>query len=483
MKSIASIIEGALLFASSRQAIRKQERFQALAPGEERPIGWVLPAGDPGPRFPLAISQEERARHLYILGATGSGKTNFIMQLLARDIADGRTVAVIDLRGDLVDKVLSRLDLKDSNALARRIRLLDLRDSDRIIGFNPLVGSGDPHSRAYLVKDAIKAHSDSWGVQLDETLRNALIPLAEANLSLLELEPLLTDAGFRQAIVSKSNDPSVASFFSRYGALSLERQQTWFLPVLNKVTPFLGIPRLRLLFGSPNCLGFKEALDTPGTILFVSLGVDRFHSAARLIGSLIIGVIESAAMARVDTAEQFRNPVNFYVDEFEAMATEAFSSIIAEGRRFGLALTLSHQNLSQIERQLRDTILNNALTQIFFATGGEDARKLVSYLKLGDEEDPVQLLQSLPIGQAYMRKRPGDPVLIQIDESKAPSHAAEDIANLLTQVHEAMGSLSVAEAQSQIANRRILSEPKEAPAKPHSIRHSRRPGRKGGEAE
>lgn len=478
MKSIASIIEGALLFASSRQAVRKQTRSQSPSAGEAGPIGWVLPNRDPGPRFPLEISQEERARHLYILGATGSGKTNFIMQLLARDIADKRTVAVIDLRGDLVDKLLDRLDPNQHETLARRIQLLDLRDPNRIIGFNPLVGSGDPHSRAYLVKDAIKVHSDSWGVQLDETLRNGLIPLSEANLSLLELEPFLTDGAFRQSIVSRSTDPSVTSFFSRYDALSAERQQAWFLPVLNKVTPFLGIPRLRLLFGSPNCLDFKASLDAPGRILLVSLGVDRFHSAAKLIGSLIIGAIEAAAMARVDTAEHNRNPVNFYVDEFETMATEAFASIIAEGRRFGLGLTLSHQNLSQVKRELRDTILNNSLTQIFFATGGEDARKLISYLKLGDEEDPVQLLQSLPIGQAFMRKRPNDPVLIRIDESKAPNHSAETLANLLSLVHEGMRSLSADEAQSRIANRKVLSNPDNTPTENPAVRHTRRPGRK-----
>lgn len=479
MKSIASIIEGTLLFASSRQAVRKQNRSQSEIDVEPRPIGWVLPNGDPGSRYPLEISQEERARHLYILGATGSGKTNFIMQLLARDIADKRTVAVIDLRGDLVDKVLARLDLKESETLAKRVQLLDLRDPDRIIGFNPLIGGADPHSRAYLVRDAIKAHSDSWGVQLDETLRNGLIPLAESNMSLLELEPLLTDRAFRQRLVGQSSDPSVASFFSRYDALSTERQQAWFLPVLNKVTPFLGIPRLRLLFGSPNCLDFKAALDTHGAILLVALGVDRFHSAARLIGSLIIGAIESAAMSRVDTPEQLRNPVNFYVDEFEAMATVAFSSIIAEGRRFGLALTLSHQNLSQIERQLRDTILNNAHTQMFFATGGEDARRLTSYLKLGEEEDPVQLLQSLPIGQAYMRKRPGDPVLIRIDESKPPQLQGSALADLLSLVYDSMGSLSATEAQARIAGRRSSKEPPETSGERPGVRHKRRPGRKG----
>jgi hypothetical protein len=190
--------------------------------------------------------------------------------------AQGRSIAVVDLRGDLFDRILEIIAAAKPQPNPSTITLLDLRDPGRIVGFNPLSGAGEPHSRAYLVLDAIKSHADSWGIQLDETLRNSLIALAEANLSLIELEPLLTDDLFRLKVLQQSTDPSVHAFFERYGALSPERRQSWYLPVLNKVTPLLGMPRLRLLFGAPNPLDLSSILDRPGSVLLVSLAVDRF---------------------------------------------------------------------------------------------------------------------------------------------------------------------------------------------------------------
>lgn len=482
MKSIVSIIEGAFIYAVNRHAIGRHERKSVDDSCLQNLIGWVLADGGLHPHEPLIISQEQRARHLYVLGATGSGKTNLILQLLARDLAENRSVAIIDLRGDLVDRVLARLAAAEPQQNEDRVVLLDLRDSERIIGFNPLTGSGEPHSRAYLVLDALKAHADSWGIQLEETLRNSLILIAEANLSLLELEPLLTDPAFRAAVLHQTTDPSVFSFFERYNALSPERQQAWFLPVLNKVTPLLGVPRLRLLFGAPNCIDLRRAINTKGTILLVALAVDRLHSAARLVGSLIVGALETAVMSRVDLAERARIPVNLYVDEFESMATEAFSSIVAEGRRFGLSLTLSHQNLSQIPPNLRQVIRNNVQTQIFFQTGSIDARELRHELSLGEDEDVVKQLQTLPVGHAYLHKRPDDPVLVRIDETKEPAVSKQAIQGFSDRVHEAMGSLTAAQVQDAIVTKRLslVEQRRQSSATDHpgSIRHERLPRRK-----
>lgn len=446
----------------------------------EDPIGWVLSEHDRQPQKPLVISQAQRARHLYLLGATGSGKTNLILQLLGQDFREGRTVAIIDLRGDLVDRAILRIASLESPDLAPNVLLLDLRDPDRIVGFNPLRGSADPHSRAYLVLDAMRSHSESWGIQLEETLRNSLIALAEADLSLLELELLLTQRVFRDDIVHRSQDPSVTSFFDRYNSLSTERQQTWFLPVLNKVTPLLGIPRLRLLFGSPNSIDFKQALDTPGKIILISLGVDRFHSAARLIGSLIIGSIESAVMTRVDTHESRRNRVNLYVDEFETMATEAFSSIVAEGRRFGLSLTLSHQNLSQVSVGLRSCLRSNIASQLYFATGSIDAWELKRELRFGDDEDGVKLLQTLPVGEAVLNKRPDDPVLVRINESKDPLPRPDVVREFVNRVHEAIGTADAADVTLQIRNRAKSSASASTIDSDQPIEHKRVPSKKGG---
>lgn len=148
-----------------------------------------------------------QARHLYLLGATGCGKTNLILQLLTQDFRQGRTVAIIDLRGDLVDRALLRLASDNGSVSPEQVTLLDLRDPNRIVGFNPLGGCAEPHSRAYLVLDALKSHAESWGIQLEETLRNSLIALAESDFSLLELEPLLTDRTFRDSVVGRSKKP------------------------------------------------------------------------------------------------------------------------------------------------------------------------------------------------------------------------------------------------------------------------------------
>lgn len=481
MKSIASIIEGAIAYSVNRHANKGHRRKTSQGASKQGLIGWVLADGCLHLHEPLVISHEQRARHLYVLGATGSGKTNLILQLLAQDLAENRSVAVIDLRGDLVDRVLARLAATDPQVSPDRVRLLDLRDSERIIGFNPLAGGGDPHSRAYLVLDALKAHAGSWGVQLEETLRNSLIALAEADLNLLDLEPLLTDASFRNAILHRTTDPSVLAFFDRYGALSRERQQTWFLPVLNKVTPLLGIPRLRLLFGASPCIDLKQSINTEGTILLVALAVDRLHSAAKLVGSLIVGGLETAVMSRVDVPERARVPVNLYVDEFESMATEAFSSIVAEGRRFGLSLTLSHQNLSQIPANLRQVIRNNVQTQIFFQTGSIDARELRHELSLGEDEDVVKELQALPVGHAYLHKRPDEAVLVRFERTREPAVSKQALREFCSAVHESMGSLTASEVQNAFdAKRASLIEHRRQTTGPDNtspIRHERLPRR------
>lgn len=399
---------------------------------------------------PYELTSESRARHLYLLGATGSGKTNLIVGLINQDVADHRTLALIDLRGDLVDRVLTGLAHQPRPDLQQRVTLIDLRDSDHVVGFNPLAGSGDPHARAYHVLDALKSQAASWGIQLEETLRNALIALATAGYSLLELEPLLVDQTFRRSVMQCQGDPGVIAFFDRYDALSGDKQQAWFLPVLNKVTPLLGIPRLRMLFGAPNPVDLSQSTEIPGSILLVALAVDRLSSAARLVGSLLVGAIESAIMARVDQPEANRVPVNLYIDEFETMASEAFQSIVAEGRRFRISLTLSHQNLSQLPTNLRQVIRNNVQTQVFFQTGSVDARELRHELQL---EDGQMVLQTLPVGHALVVSRPKEPILVRFSHNVDPKVSTSKVRSFTELIHQAMGSLTPAETEQSIALR------------------------------
>jgi hypothetical protein len=401
----------------------------------------------------VALTPEARRRHLYILGATGTGKTNLLLRLIESDIKNKRAFCVVDLRGDLVDRVLLRIaasaDQEYANAdqalaaWSKRLLLLDLRHGEQVVGFNPLLGAGnasgegESYSRALHLLEVLRQQSDSWGVQLEETLRNSLLALSAAGWSLLEIEPLLSNPAFRAQVLYSVSDSHVNGFFERFEKLSSSNQTTWALSVLNKVTPLLSVPSLRLTFGSRQTVDIGHLLDTePGMAILVSLAVDRLHHAAHLAGGLFVSAFQSAIMARVDQAESERVPSHLYVDEFEMMASERFQEIVAEGRRFGVGLCLSHQNLSQLTPNLRNVLRNNVHTQIYFQTGSIDAAELAkeitptqseaksekagggqdgkkdkagkSHKNHGGDETPVDVrhvLMSQGVGEAYLIRR------------------------------------------------------------------------------
>jgi len=433
---LIQIIEHLLTHAANRAPERRPRQHPPVeAPQPELPpdhvvLGHLIPAA---PEV-VALSPAARLRHLYVLGATGTGKTNLLLRLIDSDIRANRAFCVLDLRGDLIDRILTRLARAEADLgkTAERLLLLDLRQEEHIVGFNPLAlhplgGGGDAHSRAFHILGVLRQQADSWGIQLEETLRNSLIALAETGWSLLEIEPLLSHAPFREQVLAGVSDDHVRAFFTRYGRLSEDKQVGWRLPVLNKVTPLLALPQLRRTFGQCQALDFRSLLDgTPGQIILISLAVDRLHGAAHLAGGLLVSALQTAIMARVDQPEGERVPVHLYLDEFETMmtgtaATEQFQQIVAEGRRFGLGLCLSHQNLGQLPAALRQILLNNVHTQLYFQTGAGDAADLAREI-VGTHtlEEVRQTLMTQGVGEAYLVRRGQPARRIRVPYSREP---------------------------------------------------------------
>ena len=436
------LLENYLISTFNRARDRREQQEQ-LAPAPPAPppvlpadytiLGHVIPEPEevPGSHVTaqnsgdglVALSPATRLRHLYILGATGTGKTNLLLRLIESDIANGRAFSVIDLRGDLVDRILLRLaSAAPPETWRERLLLLDLRRSEYAVGFNPLAGGGEVYSRALHVLSVLKTQADSWGVQLEETLRNCLLALAETGWTLLEVEPLLTNTAFRAHVMRGVSDARVRSFFDRYGQLSPANQTTWALAALNKITPLLSIPTLRLLLGQRQALSLEALLEQqPGMVVLVSLAVDRLHDAARLTGGLLVSSFQTAIMSRVDMPEDRRVPLNLYIDEFESMASDRFEAIVAEGRRFGLGLTLSHQNVSQLDTKLRHVLRNNVHTQVYFQTGALDAADLSREIGGGRSGDEVrEILMSQGVGQAFLVRRGQRSVRLQVLHSPDP---------------------------------------------------------------
>lgn len=360
-----------------------------------------------GPRF-FRLDKAELALHTYLLGSTGCGKTTSILRMLERDLRYSHSVVVIDLRGDLIERVLGMCDAMKIDV--SRIRLIDLRGSGGTrYGFNPLNGHGDPSVRALHVLDLLAHESSSWGVQLEDTLRSALLLLAMAREPLTKLSELFYDRSFRNACLGRITDGPVVAFWQRFDTLAPARQETLILPVLNKIAPLLAVPVLRDALSNEHAIDLYEVTNAPGSVLLVSLAVDELQRSGRLFGSLVVSAIAREIMARVNIPEPKRNPVRLYVDEFENMASETFESLIAEGRRFGLSLVLSHQTLAQLPTRLRSVIRNNVATQVIFRCGFEDAATLTR--ELGDEwEWPIR---DIPVGCAYVLSRSGASTFIR----------------------------------------------------------------------
>ncbi len=487
---LTRLVENFLIGAFNRARDRKEvppppePAPEAPLPPDATVLGHLIRADGAARREPVVLSSEARRRHLYMLGATGTGKTNLLLRLIESDIQNNVSFCVIDLRGDLVDRVMLRLAATAPPDVWReRLLLLDLRNSEHVVGFNPLLGESEVHTRALHLLAVIKHQSDSWGIQLEESLRNSLLALAETGWSLLEIEPLLTNSTFRAKVLEGVTDSRVRSFFERYNGLSASNQMTWALAVLNKITPLLSIPSLRLMFGQRQSFSFRNLLDRqPGMIVLVSLAIDQLHEAARLTGGLLVSSFQTAIMSRVDQPEAQRVPVNLYIDEFESMASERFEAIVAEGRRFGLGLTLSHQNINQLSTNLRHVLRNNVHTQIYFQTGALDAADLAKEINGEQSSDEVRAtLMSQGIGQAYLVRRGQPSARLQVLHSPDPRVAEERVqavrqASLETYArpkHEVEAEIAQREREYRQTSDSSLPDSATGAAPSYEIRHSK----------
>lgn len=423
-----------------------------FAPSEHAGLGYEV-GGDQRP-FDIAIP--DRLRHTYILGATGSGKTNLLIQLIDRDIKAGRSVVVMDMRGDLIDGVLNRHAERIDPA---KLALIDLRNPVVSSGLNPFQTAHDPYGAALHIHAILRSSAESWGVQLDETLRCSLIALSYSRRSLADLPRLLSDASFRSGVVTSNPDQQVADFFAKFEQLSTDRQIAWTLPVLNKVSAFLSHPTIRSILADRAPADLVRTLDQPGSITLVALATDRMHGLAGTFGCLVVSAVENAVMARVDTPEEQRNPVHLYLDEFENFQSPAFESILAEGRRFRLGLTLSHQNLHQLDTKLRHTITNNAATRIYFRTGHVDARELGGELEAFGIKDAAKSLLRLPVGEAFV-----------IDSGSTARHIAVHEAERLSAPKSAVQAIFEALEEQTSSSASVIET-----IQPKPIKHVRKP--------
>ena len=384
-------------------------------------IGDVIPSAREALRQPrpdrreAALWSDERKKHVWITGGTGAGKTTLLLNMIDADINAGRGIGFFDVRGDMADRVLDRLSARYApEELADRLLLIDLRSSpardgpDYAVGFDPLSQGNNPHSQVAFVMDVLRQQfGGSLGCQTEELLRNVLLAMAlsHARPPLADVELFLASPEARAALLQGVEDRGVLRFFARFDALTDTRQ--WISPVMNKLSPMLSLPSLRLLLGDARSVSLRDFLDSrPDPILIVALAADEIHGAAALAGTLLVSAVASAIMRSDRKAAA---PFFLYLDEFQNFASgssEKFETLISESRRYGMGLTLSHQSTSQLEPRLRVLIRNVIATHVVLASGPVDADLLAGEMG-GDEPKAVmkQVLLSQKPGEAVLTRR------------------------------------------------------------------------------
>jgi hypothetical protein len=351
---------------------------------------------------PVVLDADERRRHLYLIGQTGAGKSTLLANLIAQDLRNGEGLALLDPHGDLALAALHQIPRARANDLV----YLDPADRDRPIGFNPLSSVQD-HLKPVVADGIVAAFRhvwpDSWGPRLDYILTHAIRALLDVpGATLLMLPKLLIHTPYReQLVLHHVSDPVVRSFWlNEFAAYNDKFRTEAIAPIQNKIGKAMMVPVLRNMLAQPKSTITLRRLMDERAILICNLSKGALgESTAHLLGALLVTSIAQAALSRTDIASERRIPFHLYADEFQSFATESFSLILSEARKYALTLTLAHQYLDQLPDRLRASVFGNTGSIVSCRTGASDAPILADQIGLGG---PGALLD-LPNFSAWAR--------------------------------------------------------------------------------
>jgi len=344
-------------------------------PVDDKYLGYNLELGQSSDTITeeiLKIPGSLRSTHMYVVGASGTGKSSLLKNLLIQDVQNGMGLCVIDPHGDLVHDLIPFLGNRKEYTF-----ILDLEDTDHMLAYNLLErrdGVIVSEQVGKLILAFKRIWHDSWGARMEDILRHTLTLLVEQGYTLPEFEKLLVDKDFRDMLVSNSKiDQSKEFFIHRYNEWNSKEKAMYIESSLNKVSAFLSDRRIGARLSQPkSSFSVKEIMDEGG-ILLVNIAKGRLAGNADLFGALLMSDIEMSFLSR---QKENRNPFALYVDEFQNIATESFETVLTEARKFGLCLTMAHQSLKQLDDKLVSLILGNAQTQIYFRVSRQDAERL-----------------------------------------------------------------------------------------------------------
>jgi hypothetical protein len=336
----------------------------------------------------IYFSPEDRLRHFYVIGQTGTGKTNILKQMIVQDIQNGEGVCMIDPHGSDVQDVLANIPEDRYDDLI----YFDPSSTERPLGLNMLeYDTQKPEQKTFVVNELFnifkKLYSgspESMGPMFEQYFRNAtmlVIEDPETGSTLLDVSRVLADEKFRKLKLSRCKNPVVKQFWEEVAAKAGgEAALANIVPyITSKFDVFLANDVMRpIVAQQKSSFNFREIMDQK-KILLVNLSKGSLGDInSNLIGLILIGKILMAALSRSDSADKNYPPFYLYVDEFQNITTDSISTILSEARKYKLSLNVAHQFISQLDEKIKDSIFGNVGSMAVFRVGTEDAKFLES---------------------------------------------------------------------------------------------------------
>ncbi len=331
----------------------------------------------------IHLEPEDRLRHLYIIGQTGTGKTGLMKSMIIQDINNGEGCCFIDPHGSDILDILAAVPPERY----KDVIYFDPADLSRPLGLNFLeYDLSRPEQKTFIVNELLMIFKrlygdvpESMGPAFEQYFRNATQLVMEdpaSGSTILDIARVLANKEFREQKLAKSMNPVVNQFWNEIatkagGEASLEN----IIPyITNKFDDFTANDFIRPIIGQQeSSFKFREVMDTK-KILLVNLSKGRLgEKNANLLGLIIVGKLFMAALSRADNPRAPYPPFYLYIDEFQNVTTNSIPGILSEARKYKLALSVAHQFLAQIEEKTRDAVFGNVGNMVVFRVGEEDA--------------------------------------------------------------------------------------------------------------
>jgi GTPase SAR1 family protein len=421
-----------------------------------------------GEEIVVRMADDDRRRHLYIVGQTGTGKSTMINHMIKQDIENGQGVAFIDPHGDAIDKILEFIP----KTRKEDVIYFNPADIKRPMGLNMLeFHPAHPEQKTFIANEMVSIFKKLWedipeafGPMFEQYMRNALLLIMDdpdSGSTLLEVPKVLADTDFRKHKLSKTANQVVKDFWEKEAEKAGgEAALANIVPyITSKTNIFLANDIMRpIVCQQKSAFDFRKIMDEK-KILLVNLAKGKLGDVnSNLLGLIIVGKLLMSALSRVDIPEDKRTDFYLYIDEFQNFTTQSIATILAEARKYRLDLIIAHQFIGQLKENIKNAVFGNVGSMAAFRVGADDAEFLV---KQFEPTFSAQDLLNIDNFNAYVKllinNQTSTPFNIQ---TYAPTKGDPEIAKQVKELSRTKYGRNKSEVEKEIQERsRIEKEP------------------------